>query len=51
VLPERLGIISQIGNILLTIIWVIGITNAMNFFDGMDGLAACLAAGLRPDLR
>lgn len=27
------------GEILLTIIWVIGITNAVNFFDGMDGLA------------
>ncbi|HOJ51822.1 MAG TPA: MraY family glycosyltransferase [Syntrophales bacterium] len=27
-------------NYLLTAIWVIGITNAMNFLDGMDGLAA-----------
>lgn len=26
------------GEILLTVIWVIGITNAANFFDGMDGL-------------
>ncbi|MBI4378973.1 MAG: undecaprenyl/decaprenyl-phosphate alpha-N-acetylglucosaminyl 1-phosphate transferase [Nitrospinae bacterium] len=30
--------------IILTYIWVIGITNAMNFFDGMDGLAAGLTA-------
>ncbi len=28
------------GEILLTLIWVVGITNAVNFFDGMDGLAA-----------
>lgn len=27
------------GEILLTLIWVVGITNAVNFFDGMDGLA------------
>jgi UDP-GlcNAc:undecaprenyl-phosphate GlcNAc-1-phosphate transferase len=29
---------------LLTVFWIIGITNAMNFFDGMDGLAAGLGA-------
>lgn len=27
------------GEIILTLIWVVGITNAVNFFDGMDGLA------------
>jgi len=27
------------GEVLLTLIWVVGITNAVNFFDGMDGLA------------
>ncbi len=27
-------------NFVLTILWIVGITNAMNFFDGMDGLAA-----------
>jgi UDP-GlcNAc:undecaprenyl-phosphate GlcNAc-1-phosphate transferase len=31
------------GEVLLTIIWIVGITNAVNFFDGMDGLAAGLA--------
>ncbi len=31
-------------NVLLTIIWIVGITNAMNFIDGMDGLAAGLSA-------
>jgi len=43
VIPYELGIFSLIGNIGLTIIWIIGITNALNFFDGMDGLAAGLA--------
>jgi UDP-GlcNAc:undecaprenyl-phosphate GlcNAc-1-phosphate transferase len=44
VIPNDFGIFSQMGNMVLTIIWVIGITNAMNFFDGMDGLAAGLGA-------
>jgi len=43
VVPEDLGIFSRITNILLTIFWIVGITNAMNFFDGMDGLAAGLS--------
>jgi len=44
VLPVDLGIIATIGNSLLTVFWILGITNAMNFFDGMDGLAAGLGA-------
>ena len=32
-------IIAQIPNIILTYIWVIGITNAINLLDNMDGLA------------
>jgi UDP-GlcNAc:undecaprenyl-phosphate GlcNAc-1-phosphate transferase len=31
-----------VGNVTLTLFWLIGITNAMNFFDGMDGMAAGL---------
>jgi UDP-GlcNAc:undecaprenyl-phosphate GlcNAc-1-phosphate transferase len=31
-------------NCLFTILWIIGITNAMNFADGMDGLAAGISA-------
>jgi UDP-GlcNAc:undecaprenyl-phosphate GlcNAc-1-phosphate transferase len=31
------------GEVILTIIWIVGITNAVNFFDGLDGLAAGLA--------
>jgi len=30
-------------NILLTFLWIVGITNAFNFLDGMDGLASGLA--------
>ncbi len=30
-------------NVLLTFLWIVGITNAFNFFDGMDGLAAGMA--------
>lgn len=31
-------------NIALTLIWMIGITNSMNYLDGIDGLAAGIAA-------
>ena len=41
-IPHSLGVFSVVGNIFLTIVWIIGITNAMNFFDGMNGLAAGL---------
>jgi len=44
VLPADLGIIAAIGNYFLTVFWIIGIANAMNFFDGMDGLAAGMGA-------
>lgn len=38
------GILGNIGEWLLTFIWIIGITNAINFLDGMDGLATGLSA-------
>ena len=44
VIPDSLGVIAYLGNAMLTVVWIIGITNAMNFFDGMDGLAAGLGA-------
>lgn len=44
VVPAKLGVFATGSNILLTVIWIVGITNAMNFFDGMDGLAAGLSA-------
>ncbi|MCK9240104.1 MraY family glycosyltransferase [Desulfocurvus sp.] len=30
-------------NVPLTLLWLVGLTNAMNFFDGIDGLAAGLS--------
>ncbi len=43
-IPDTFGTIGWVGNSILTVIWILGITNAMNFFDGMDGLAAGLGA-------
>jgi UDP-GlcNAc:undecaprenyl-phosphate GlcNAc-1-phosphate transferase len=31
-------------NALFTILWIVGLTNAMNFIDGMDGLATGISA-------
>ena len=38
---ERIGNLVELGNfsIFLTILWIVGITNAINLIDGMDGLA------------
>jgi UDP-GlcNAc:undecaprenyl-phosphate GlcNAc-1-phosphate transferase len=34
---------SHAFNIPLTVLWIVGLTNAMNFFDGIDGLASGMA--------
>ncbi|MBW1990485.1 MAG: undecaprenyl/decaprenyl-phosphate alpha-N-acetylglucosaminyl 1-phosphate transferase, partial [Deltaproteobacteria bacterium] len=44
VLPHAWGLPGAAGNAFITLVWMAGITNAMNFFDGMDGLAAGLGA-------
>jgi UDP-GlcNAc:undecaprenyl-phosphate GlcNAc-1-phosphate transferase len=44
IFPDHLGMPGTIGNWLLTTLWVVGITNAFNFFDGMDGLAVGMGA-------
>lgn len=44
VVPESLGIFAIAANWILTLVWIVGITNAMNFFDGMDGLATGMGA-------
>ena len=41
-LPSNLW--GNIGEIILTLIWIIGITNALNYLDGLDGLAAGITA-------
>ena len=38
------GLWGDIGEIVLTLLWLIGVTNAFNYLDGMDGLAAGSAA-------
>ncbi len=35
--------VGKVANVALTLVWLLGITNAMNFFDGMDGLATGLS--------
>lgn len=35
---------GYIMNVIFTLIWIVGITNALNFVDGMDGLAAGISA-------
>ena len=39
---DRIGNLIELGpfSILLTILWIVGITNAINLIDGMDGLAS-----------
>lgn len=37
------GTVGDIANVLITFLWIVGIMNAFNFFDGMDGLATGLA--------
>ncbi|MBI4654117.1 MAG: undecaprenyl/decaprenyl-phosphate alpha-N-acetylglucosaminyl 1-phosphate transferase [Nitrospirae bacterium] len=37
-LPNNLW--GDAGEVILTLIWVVGITNALNYLDGIDGLAA-----------
>jgi len=42
VVPNYLGHFSVVSNTFLTLLWIVGVTNAMNFFDGMDGMASGL---------
>jgi UDP-GlcNAc:undecaprenyl-phosphate GlcNAc-1-phosphate transferase len=34
---------APLVNIPFTVLWMVGLTNAMNFFDGIDGLASALS--------
>ncbi|MEZ4577573.1 MAG: hypothetical protein R2861_06925 [Desulfobacterales bacterium] len=34
---------SQTANLLISIFWIVGITNAFNLLDNMDGLSASIA--------
>jgi UDP-GlcNAc:undecaprenyl-phosphate GlcNAc-1-phosphate transferase len=35
---------KNLGEALVTVVWIVGVTNAYNFLDGLDGLAAGSAA-------
>jgi UDP-GlcNAc:undecaprenyl-phosphate/decaprenyl-phosphate GlcNAc-1-phosphate transferase len=35
--------LGQVLNLILTFFWIVGITNAMNFIDGLDGLCGGIA--------
>lgn len=48
-LPFSLTVqIGEFGGVVLSIIWIVGLTNAFNFMDGIDGIAAgqAIVAGL-----
>jgi len=34
------GLWGDIGEAVITVLWIVGVTNAYNYLDGMDGLAA-----------
>lgn len=38
------NIVGTIGEYLVTMFWIVGVTNAFNYLDGLDGLAAGSAA-------
>ncbi len=38
------GLIGSTGEVIITVIWLVGLINAFNYLDGMDGLAAGSAA-------
>lgn len=42
VFPAHFGLMADVVNVILTLLWITGITNALNFFDGMDGMASGL---------
>ncbi len=41
-LPNNL--LGNAGEVILTLIWIVGITNAINYLDGIDGLAVGITA-------
>jgi UDP-GlcNAc:undecaprenyl-phosphate GlcNAc-1-phosphate transferase len=44
IFPKWLGFMRMPLNILLTLVWIVGVTSAMNSLDNMDGAAAGTAA-------
>jgi len=44
VFPRAMGLPAQLLNMTLTLLWIVGITNAISFLHGMDGLAPGMGA-------
>lgn len=42
IIPNALGLSAQLLNLTLTLLWIVGMTNAISFLHGMDGLASGL---------
>ncbi len=42
IFPQALGLSGHLLNLTLTLLWIVGITNAVSFLHGMDGLASGL---------
>lgn len=34
------GLLGDAGEVIITVLWIVGVTNAYNYLDGLDGLAA-----------
>ncbi|MFH1242286.1 MAG: MraY family glycosyltransferase [Pseudomonadota bacterium] len=44
IFPSAMGLSGQVLNQVVTILWIVGLTNAISFFNGMDGLTGGLGA-------
>lgn len=42
--PSNYLFIPQVASVVVTLVWVVGFTNAFNFIDGLDGLSSGVAA-------
>jgi UDP-GlcNAc:undecaprenyl-phosphate GlcNAc-1-phosphate transferase len=42
--PTSYVFIPELATVLVTLLWVVGFTNAFNFIDGLDGLSSGIAA-------
>lgn len=40
----RVQLLHPVLDVMITVVWIVGITNAVNFMDNMDGLAAGISA-------
>jgi len=42
------GFWGDLGETVITLVWIVGLTNAFNYLDGMDGLAAPVDGSHQP---